>query len=94
MSSRQEKSSWYGWLILVAIVGLIIWSQMPDKPPTRQDKMTEYRQALDRTHRVCDSDMVPDRLRNACMVSHMNSEGYDYNPDYSNDTNYNSNFPQ
>jgi hypothetical protein len=67
-SSSQTK--WYGWLILAAIIGLIVWRSMPEKQltPAELQRLSEKadRWELQQAQKKCE-DMEDSKLYNACV---------------------------
>jgi hypothetical protein len=55
---------WYGWLLLLAIIGLIVWSQMPEKPPTPQELKKQEMKDLSDALRKCEG--VSEKLQSEC----------------------------
>jgi hypothetical protein len=64
MQKKPAPTPWYGWLILLAIIGLIVWSQMPEKPPTPRELKKQEMKDLSDALRKCEG--VSEKLQSAC----------------------------
>jgi hypothetical protein len=64
MQKKPAPTPWYGWLILLAIIGLIVWSQMPKKPPTPRELKKQEMKDLSDALRKCEG--VSEKLQSAC----------------------------